>query len=60
MHLFYSYSLFMLNIDQDNVQVKNKMNEEVLIKNNQHINARKYLPRDYLFEIYHAIFKNEI
>ncbi|KAK8553132.1 hypothetical protein V6N13_089347 [Hibiscus sabdariffa] len=58
--LLLSYSLIMLNTDQHNVQVRKKMTEEDFIRNNRLINGGKDLPREYLSELYHSIFENEI
>jgi golgi-specific brefeldin A-resistance guanine nucleotide exchange factor 1 len=58
--LVLSYSLIMLNTDQHNVRVKNKMTEEDFIRNNRKINAGSDLPREYLSEMYFSICRNEI
>ncbi|KAL6125659.1 hypothetical protein ACLB2K_073714 [Fragaria x ananassa] len=58
--LLLSYSIIMLNTDQQNVQVKKKMTEEDFIRNNRHINGGSDLPREFLAELYHSICKNEI
>ncbi|KMZ75985.1 SEC7-like guanine nucleotide exchange family protein [Zostera marina] len=58
--LVLSYSLIMLNTDQHNVQVKKKMSEEDFVRNNRSINGGNDLPREYLSELYHAIYKNEL
>ncbi|EPS65079.1 hypothetical protein M569_09697, partial [Genlisea aurea] len=55
-----SYSVIMLNTDQHNVQVRNKMTEDAFINNNRKINGGKDLPREYLSELYHSICENEI
>lgn len=58
--LVLSYSLIMLNTDQHNVQVKRKMTEEDFIRNNRYINGGEDLPREYLSQLYHSIYANEI
>lgn len=58
--LVLSYSLIMLNTDQHNIRVKNKMTEEDFIRNNRKINGGSDLPREYLLEMYFSICRNEI
>ncbi|KAJ4762470.1 SEC7-like guanine nucleotide exchange family protein [Rhynchospora pubera] len=58
--LVLSYSLIMLNTDQHNIRVKNKMTEEDFIRNNRRINGGSDLPREYLSEMYFSICRNEI
>lgn len=58
--LVLSYSLIMLNTDQHNIRVKNKMTEEDFIRNNRRINGGLDLPREYLSEMYFSICRNEI
>ncbi|KAJ3675642.1 hypothetical protein LUZ60_004684 [Juncus effusus] len=58
--LVLSYSLIMLNTDQHNFRVKNKMTEEDFIRNNRRINNGSDLPRDFLSELYYSICRNEI
>ncbi|XP_020154266.1 ARF guanine-nucleotide exchange factor GNOM [Aegilops tauschii subsp. strangulata] len=58
--LVLSYSVILLNTDQHNVRVKNKMSEEDFIRNNRRINGGNDLPREFLSELYYSICRNEI
>ncbi|KAL3525904.1 hypothetical protein ACH5RR_014276 [Cinchona calisaya] len=58
--LVLSYSLILLNTDQHNSQVKEKMTEEDFIRNNRRINGGNDLPRAFLSQLYHSICENEI
>ncbi|KAJ9147583.1 hypothetical protein P3X46_029727 [Hevea brasiliensis] len=58
--LLLSYSLILLNTDQHNVHVKEKMTEEDFIRNNRCTNGGKDFPREYLSELYCSICENEI
>ena len=55
-----AFSAMLLNTDQHNANVRNKMTLEQFIKNNRKINAGEDLPREYLEGLYHAIASNEI
>lgn len=50
-----SYSIIMLNTDQHNPQVKNRMKVEDFIRNNRGINNGVDLDHDFLREIYKSI-----
>ncbi len=58
--LLLSCSLILLNTDQHNVHVKEKMTEEDFIRNNRCTNGGKDFPREYLSELYCSICENEI
>ncbi|VAH73129.1 unnamed protein product [Triticum turgidum subsp. durum] len=58
--LVLSYSVILLNTDQHNVRVKNKMSEEDFIRNNRRINGGNDLPRGFLSDLYYSICRNEI
>lgn len=58
--LILSYSLIMLNTDQHNPQVKNKMTAEDFIRNNRNINEGNDLPREYLSEMFNSIQSNPL
>lgn len=55
-----AYSIIMLNTDQHNPQVRNKMTLEDFVRNNRGTNGGKDFALDYLTAIYHAIRGNEI
>ena len=55
-----SYSIVMLNVDQHNTEVKQRMTEQEFIRNNRGINDKKDLPQEMLKEIYYNIKTNEI
>jgi brefeldin A-resistance guanine nucleotide exchange factor 1 len=50
----------LLNVDQHNPEVKQRMTEQEFIRNNRGINGGKDLPADMLSEIYHNIKHNEM
>ncbi|KAF7831044.1 ARF guanine-nucleotide exchange factor GNOM-like [Senna tora] len=58
--LVLSYSIILLNTDQHNAQVKNKMTVDDFIRNNRQINGGNDLPQEFLSELYYSICKNEI
>ena len=55
-----SYSIIMLNTDQHNPQVKNKMTLEQFVRNNRGTNGGADFPRAVLEAIFHEISLNEI
>jgi guanine nucleotide exchange protein RalF len=55
-----AFSTIMLNTDQHNPEVKNKMTLEGFIKNNRGINDGKDFPQDFLTKIYHEINQNAL
>ncbi|CDJ49832.1 sec7 domain-containing protein, putative [Eimeria brunetti] len=55
-----SYSIIMLNTDQHNSQVRNKMRVEEFVKNNRGINNGSDLPTFFLHNIYVSIRHQEI
>ncbi|KAI0650276.1 hypothetical protein C8Q79DRAFT_942938 [Trametes meyenii] len=55
-----AYSTIMLNTDQHNPQVKNRMNKQLFVANNRGINDGQDLPEDYLGAIFDEIASNEI
>ena len=55
-----SYSIIMLNTDQHNAQVKNKMTLEQFIRNNRGTNGGKDWPAEVLVAIFDSIVTDEI
>ena len=55
-----SYSIIMLNTDQHNPQVKNKMTLDQFVRNNRGTNGGKDFPRETLEAIFDEIRHNEI
>lgn len=55
-----SYSIIMLNTDQHNKQVRNRMKLEEFIKNNRGINGGANFPAEFLTAIYEDIRMKEI
>jgi len=55
-----SYSIIMLNTDQHNAQVKNKMTLEQFIRNNRGTNGGKDWPAEVLVNIFDSIVTDEI
>ena len=55
-----SYSIIMLNTDQHNPQVKNKMTLDQFVRNNRGTNGGADFPRAVLEAIFHEISGNEI
>ena len=55
-----SYSIIMLNTDQHNPQVKNKMTLEQFVRNNRGTNGGSDWPRETLEYIFEAIATDEI
>ena len=55
-----SYSIIMLNTDQHNPQVKNKMTLDQFVRNNRGTNGGADFPRAVLEAIFHEIAGNEI
>ena len=54
------FSILMLNTDQHNVQVKNKMTLQQFVNNNRGINNNNDVPRYILEQLYYSIRNNEI
>jgi len=55
-----AYSTLMLNVDQHNPEVKNRMTEDDFVRNNRGINNGQNLPREMLVEIYHSVRDAEL
>jgi len=55
-----SYSIVMLNVDQHNKEVKQRMSEKDFIRNNRGINNGKDFPPEMLSEIFHSIKNSEM
>jgi brefeldin A-inhibited guanine nucleotide-exchange protein len=55
-----AYSVVMLNTDQHNKQIKQRMTKEEFIRNNRGINDNADLPAEYLENIFDEIRNNEI
>ena len=55
-----AYSVILLNTDQHNRRVRNKMSADAFKRNNRGVNEGNDFPEEYLMAIYEAIKSNEI